>query len=120
MLVTNDRFSFQALVDKETERRLLKDEALINKVLTKHGIFFSLSPSQNQGVSGYVRYTMSVRFDPEIIGRGAGRKPKDCPIDMEEALRKEASGKSKQEIASQMGISISTYYRKRKRFLDET
>ena len=78
MLVTDDRFSFQALVDKETERRLLKDEALINKVLTKHGIFFSLSPSRNQGVSGYVRYTMAVRFDPEIIGRGTGRKPKDC------------------------------------------
>ena len=119
MLLTDDRFSFQALVDKETERRLFKEEAMIKKVLAKHGIFFSLSPSRNQGVSGYVRYSMAVSFDPEIIGRGAGRKPKDCPIDMEEALQKEASGEDKREIASQMGISISTYYRKRKRFLDK-
>lgn len=119
MLLTDNRFSFQALVDRETEHRLLQEEYRINEALMKHGIRFSISPSRNQGFTGHVRYTMAVTFDREVIGRGAGRKPKECPLDMEEAIQKESSGIGKREIASLMGISLSTYYRRRRRWLAE-
>jgi hypothetical protein len=117
MLINEKRCSLQVLIEDKDEQDMLKKEAQLNEVLMKHGIQFSCAPSRNQGRKGLTRYTLSIIFDKETIGRGAGRKPVKCLIPMEEALRMEETGEEKKQIAKKMGVSLPTYYRKRKEFL---
>lgn len=51
------------------------------------------------------------------IRAGAGRKPLECRVRMDDALRMEKQGTDK-KIAEQMGVSLATYYRKRKNYLE--
>lgn len=119
MLINDKRCMFSVLVDGTDEQDMLKKEAELNEKLMKHGILFSCAPSRNQGREGLTRYTISIIFDNEIIARGAGRKPVKCGITMEEAIRMENTGEDKATIAGKMGVSLPTYYRKRKKYFEE-
>ena len=113
-MIMENGFSFQVFVDHNTERQILADEVALNAMLSKHGVRISYAPSRNQGKKGLVRYSVIIRMEPDLLKRGAGRKAKDCRITMDEALRKEEEGMAKADIAALMGVSLSTYYRKRK------
>ena len=119
MLISDNRCSLQVLIEHEDEQDMLRKQAELNEKLLKHGIMFSCAPSRNQGRKGLTRYTLAIVFDKETIARGAGRKPIECCITMEEAIKMEKDGKSKNVIAEKMGISLPTYYRKRKKYLTE-
>lgn len=119
MLINEKRCTLQVLIEDKDEQDMLKKEVQLNEVLMKHGIQFSCAPSRNQGRKGLTRYTLSIIFDQETIGRGAGRKPAECVISMEEALQMEEAGEEKKQIAEKMGVSLPTYYRKRKKFLND-
>ena len=119
MLIDDNRCTFQVLVDHTDEQDMLAKEAELNEKLIQHGIMFSCAPSRNQGRKGLTRYTISISFDKETIARGAGRKPVECGITMEEAIRLEKTGEDKAAIAEKMGISLPTYYRKRKKYYTE-
>lgn len=106
-------------VDKENEGRMLALEEKINGLLLRHGIRVSCSPSRYQGRKGLKRYALAIEVDGDTFGRGAGRKPLKCGMGMEEAMEMEAQGSDKETIAGQMGVSLATYYRKRKKYLEE-
>ena len=119
MLIGDRRCTFQVLVDRADERDMLEKETELNKELMKHGIMFSCAPSRNQERKGLTRYTISITFDKDTIARGAGRKPVECGIAIEEAILLENAGEDKTSIAEKMGISLPTYYRKRKKYYEE-
>ncbi len=119
MLIRDSRCTFQVLMDRAEEQEMLGKEAELNKELMKHGIMFSCAPSRNQGRKGLTRYTISITFDKETIARGAGRKAVECGITIDEAIRLENAGEDKAAIAEKMGISLPTYYRKRKKYYEE-
>lgn len=116
-MVSKTRCSFQVLLEKETEQRVLNEEAAMNEILMKHGVHLTISPSRNQGRKNLVRYSVIISIDPEAAGRGAGRKPVQCPLTIDEAIQMEKNGISKEAIAKRMGISIASYYRRRKKYL---
>ena len=119
MLINEERCTFQVLLEHADEADMLEKAAELNEKMLKHGIMFSFAPSRNQGRKGLTRYTISVIFDKDTISRSAGRKPVECGITMEEAIRLENAGESKAVIAEEMGISLPTYYRKRKKYYEE-
>lgn len=119
MQINDNRCTFQVLVDHTDEQEMLEKEAVLNEKLIKHGIMFSCAPSRRQGRKGLARYTISITFDKETITRGAGRKAVECGISMEEAIWLENTGENKAVIAEKMGISLPTYYRKRKKYYEE-
>ncbi len=114
-----ERISVSVYVDKENEARMLAGEEKMNVFSLKHGVRVCFSPSRHQGRKGLTKYALTVEFDGEAFGRGAGRKPLECGMGMEEAMRMEAQGSDKETIAGQMGVSLATYYRKRKKYLEE-
>ena len=119
-MVNETRCSFSVLLEKDSERNILLEESNFNNILIKHGVNISFAPSRNQGRKGLTRYSLVITIHPEIAGRGAGRKPIPCAINMEEAIRLEEQGESKASVAEKMGISVATYYRRRKHFLEKT
>jgi len=104
-------------VEKEQETKLFYAGNLLNRCLENTDVQISFSPSRYQGRrKGMVRYVLVVTVT-EKEGRCMGRKPVPCAFGMDTALEMERNGESKKEIASRMGISLATYYRKRKEFL---
>ncbi len=78
-----------------------------------------MPPGRNQGRKGLKRYALMIEIEVETSGRGAGRKPLECGVDMAEAIRMEEQGIDKGKIAGQMGVSLATYYRERKKYLEK-
>lgn len=112
------RISASVYVDRENEDRILSGESGMNEVLIKNGIRISCSPSRYQDRKGLKRYAVMIEFDGRTLGRGAGRKPLECRVGMDDALRMEKQGTDKKKIAEQMGVSLATYYRRRKNYLE--
>lgn len=113
-MVSDGRCSFQVLLDKSSEKRVLSEELKMNELLSKYGIHITFSPSRNQGRKGLTRYSIVISTNIDAVKRGAGRKPKTAALTMDEATKLEQDGVSKEAIAEMMGISIATYYRRRK------
>jgi hypothetical protein len=111
------RCTFQVLVDSQSEISMFEAEKYIYETLASHGIRLSCSPSRNQGRRGLKRYTLIFHVDKETAGRGAGRKEAVARYGMDEAIRQEKAGKEKRVIAEEMGISLATYYRRRKKHM---
>ena len=114
-----ERASATVYVGREDEGRMLALEEKMNGLLLKHGIRISCSPSRNQGRKGLRRYALIIEVDGDTSSRGAGRKPAECGMRMAEAMKMEEQGIDKSKIAEQMGVSLATYYRKRKKYLEE-
>lgn len=104
-------------VNRENEDRILSGESEMNEILIKNGIRISCSPSRYQDRKGLKRYAVMIEFDGRTLGRGGGRKPLECRVGMDDALRMEKQGTDKKKIAEQMGVSLATYYRRRKNYL---
>ena len=117
-MVNERRCSFQVLLEKETEQHILREEAEMNRILMKQGIHLTFSPSRDQGIKHLKRYSVVISIDQDAARRGAGRKPIQCQLTMGDALKMEENGDSKEIIAERMGISIASYYRRRKKYLD--
>lgn len=117
-MIRKDKCSFSLLVDRESEQDMFAAEKALNGMLERYGIRVTCSPSRYQGRKGLVRYSFAVRLDRKTAARGAGRKPAASRLSMEEALRLESDGMAKSEIAGHMGVSLATYYRKRKAYLE--
>ena len=115
-MITKNSCSFQVLVEKDAEEKMFEAETWFNEKMYKHGIRLTCSPSRNQGRRGVTRYALILSMDQEIIGRHSGRKPPESKITMEEAMRQESDGIDKKTIANNMGVSLATYYRKRKEY----
>ena len=114
---TENKCSFQVLVDSRSEKDMFEAESFINETLAGQGIRLSCAPSRNQGRRGLIRYSLIFRMDKEIAGRGAGRKEKAACYEMDESIRQEEAGKDKRSIAKEMGISLATYYRRRRKYM---
>ena len=117
-MLTENSYSLTVILEKDAEKRMMQEERALNGQLQKYGIRLTFGPSRNQGRKAGVRYVLNLAMDPSARTRSAGRKPVCCSITMEEALQMERQGKGKKEIAAEMGISLSSYYRRRSRHLE--
>ena len=117
IMLSKNGYSTSVLIETDCEQKVLMEEEALNDVLQKYGIRVFFAGSRYQGWKGLRRYTLRIVFDHETHARGAGRKPRECGMDMEEALCLEEKGMEKKEIAGLMGVSVATYYRKRKAYL---
>ena len=118
-MLTENRYSLTVILEKDAERRMMQEAGALNEQLHRYGIRLTFGPSRNQGNKAGLRYVLHLTMDPSVRARGAGRKPVSGSISMEEALQMEQRGIQKKEIAAQMGISLSSYYRRRCRYLEE-
>ena len=118
-MIVGTKYSFPVFLEKDFEQKVLREAEIFNEALSGHGIRLTFAPSRYQGRKGLTGYSAIISIDPEIAGRGAGRKPLSGAISMEEALRLEEQGDEKAVVAEKMGISIATYYRRRKQYLED-
>ena len=112
-------WAFTVLVDGESEKNMLEAEFFLNEKLSKYGVKMVCSHSRNQGRKGLTRYALTIHLDEETAGRQAGRKKLETAYGMDTALAFEATGRDKKSIAEEMGISLASYYRRRKEYLKE-
>ena len=117
-MLTENRYSLTVILEKDAEQRMIKEERALNEQLQRYGIRLTFGPCREQGIKAGLRYVMNLTMDPSNRTRGAGRKPVSGSITMEEAFRMEQQGTGKKEIAAQIGISLSAYYRRRCRYLE--
>ena len=117
-MVKKNRWSFTVFVDEESEENMLEAEFFLNEELLRRGIRMVCSPSRYQGRKGLKRYALTIHLDEEVAGRHAGRKRTETCYGMDEAMALEAAGKDKKSIADEMGISLASYYRRRKEYME--
>ena len=118
-MVRKKMWSFTVFVDEKSEENMLKAEHFLNEELPKYGVRLVCSPSRQQGRKGLRRYALTIRLDGETAGRHAGRKRAETAYGMGEAMAQEAAGKDKKSIAEEMGISLASYYRRRKEHIEK-
>lgn len=118
-MLTENRYFLTVILEKDSEQSMMREQRVLNEQLQKYGVRLTFGPSRNQGRKAGLRYVLCLTMDPSFRSRGAGRKPVPGSITMEEALRMEQQGKEKKEIALQMGISLSSYYRRRCQYLHD-
>ena len=118
-MLHGNAYSTSVLIETDHEQKILMEEEALNQLLQKCGVRVSFAVSRYQGRKGLRRYTLRIICDLEAHARHAGRKPGECALDMAEALQMEGRGVDKKQIAALMGVSIATYYRKRKAYLSD-
>ena len=118
-MVLENRWSFEVFVDKDSEKGMFEAAQAFNEKMLKHGMWMECAISRYQGTKGLKRCYVVLHREEGIAGRNAGRKKVETAYGMDEAMRQEAAGKGKKAIAAEMGISLASYYRRRKEYLGE-
>lgn len=117
-MLSENSYTLTVILEKDARQRMMQEQEALNEQLRKYGVRLTFGPSRNQGHKAGLRYVLRLSMDPSVRARGAGRRPAACGITMEEALRMEQQGTGKKEIAAKMGISLSSYYRRRSQHLE--
>lgn len=116
-MVCKNKWSFEVLVSEDSEKNMFEAAHDFSEKMIRHGIWMECAISRYQGVRGLKRCYVILHCEEEIVGRNAGRKKVETAYGMDEAMRQEAAGKAKKTIAAEMGISLASYYRRRKEYL---
>ena len=113
------RVSIPMIVERKNEKRVNDQFDRLNDMLSERGILFTAGPCREQGKASGIRYVLSVEIDWNKIKRNAGRRPKSSNLTLAEIHQYEAEGVDAKKIASIAGVSIATYYRRKKRALED-
>ena len=114
---SNSRESYSARIyikRKDADEELGKLHQA-NTALAELGIHLSVGPSRNQDRKNFLTCVLNVHIDHEISSRGAGRHAEDSGYTLEDVEQMIAEGLSPQQIAEKLGMSLATYYRRRKK-----
>ena len=113
-----DSFSASIYVKRQDAAEELRKIQQANVALAELGIQLSVNPSRNQYSKSFLACVLNVHIDREITSRGAGRHAEVSGYTLENVEQMLAEGLSPQRIAEIMGMSLATYYRRRKKAVE--
>ena len=113
-----DSFSASIYVKRQDAAEELRKIQQANVALAELGIRLSVNPSRNQYSKSFLACVLNVHIDREITSRGAGRHAEVSGYTLENVEQMLAEGLSPQRIAEIMGMSLATYYRRRKKAVE--